>query len=107
MILNKKNLAPLGFRCSHYASNDSLTLHWRKRGTRIEVADGITNQLGTFDLSKAELRAFNKGKLALVPPGCCSPCSGKTLEEDRFTLLHKGAPKSKKHLEEIFSNPTQ
>ena len=102
MKLNKKNLAPLGFKSTVMVTPTSLSLHWRTKGLRLEVADGIYDRLGYYDLTKREMRAFNAGKLSVVPPGFCNASGGRTKDRG-FVLLFEGKPHNKKHVEKIFS----
>ena len=102
MKLNQKNLSPLGFLSTVMVTPTSLSLHWCVRGLRLEVADGVYDRLGYFGLAKKEMQAFKAGKLSVVSPGFCNASGGHT-KDTGYVLLFEGKPRSKKHVEQIFS----
>lgn len=80
MKYNLKNLSRAGFKSSAlFATQTGITILYRVKPGRVEYANGYDESIGVFKLSRAQMRAFNAGKLALVPPGHCSPVPGEKL----------------------------
>jgi len=105
MKLIGRNLKPLGFKSSGlFEDATSLCLHRRESPLGVEFADGMHGRLGIFRLSPSQKRAFKKGKLSLVPPGCCAPMRKPSEILENAEILFEGEPKSKKHLERIFAD---
>lgn len=100
MKLNKKNLIKHGFRASHpFADRLYEGLHWKKINNQVIFTDGHSPQIGVFILTSKEVKAFNRGDLSLVPPGCCAP-TRKNIKEDCEILLDR-EPRSRRELEKI------
>ena len=103
MKLNLKNLEPAGFKSTAlFARRLAGGLFYRKKSDRVEfVSTNHPEGLGVFQLTEAQMRKFETGKLSLVPPGCCNPSGGAQLENGR--IVYAGAVRNLEHLEDIFS----
>lgn len=109
MNLSLRNLSPLGFRGGLMTQLTSIALLWRTdhATNRIYFTSGYTpNMVGFYQLTKPEMVLFTAGHLILLPPGFCSPGSGRTKVKgpEHAVILHEGDVKSRKHLTAILAD---
>lgn len=77
MILRTRYMRPLGYKGSGMFDDSPSYSHYYKKLPEccsvVVVSNTCPTYIGVFRLTKRQYAAFEKGKLSLVPNGCCSP----------------------------------
>jgi hypothetical protein len=76
------DVADLGFKAFEIftpSSKRATGMYWKKCGFNVYFTNW-QGQGGIFRLGARASKAFDAGKLCLVPPGCCSASGGPTRE---------------------------
>jgi hypothetical protein len=93
-------MEPLGFKGADMYSDSNWHNHWyrtfRAKGIVIGVSCLIPHGLFIFKLTPRQMTSFVRGKLSLVPPGCCHASGGKHTEN--YEWVHQGEFKDSKAL---------
>lgn len=80
MYLSTKDVKKIGFKGSGMFV-DSKYNHFYyatvPNKKQVYIIDNYDQSVSHFSLSEMELKNFNKGKLSLIPIGCCSVGGGK------------------------------
>ena len=80
MYLYKKDVEKIGFKGSGIF-DDSKWHHFYyakcPKTRKIYVIDDLEKSVSHFNLSEKEWKAFENGKLSLVPDGCCCASGGR------------------------------
>lgn len=96
----------IGFKGSGMFVNQvCYSVYYRKVPSkcRVDVVTAYgTQTVSQFNLTKAQYRRFEDGKLSLVPPGCCSASGRPYLEDPK--MLFEGTIKTIKHLKNILGD---
>ena len=95
----------VGFKQGSIMVSSSDTLYYRVEPEKhrvLAISNYTPQHVVSFDLSKRQFQAFQNGKLSLVPPGCCSPTSRRTV--GRCRVLHEGDINGLRHLRKILEN---
>ncbi len=102
MNYNLRNLGPVGFKYAGlFSTKNSIGLFYRKQPDRVEFANW-PHTLGYFALTPGQMKKFEAGKLALVPPGCCSP--GTLCAKSEEAVILSTAPvRNGAELEAVFA----
>lgn len=69
-----KRLLTLGFTAGGVFGRGPL--YHKVVGQYVWFIDRLDISGGCFDLTLSEMRLFKRGKLSLVPTGCCNPSGG-------------------------------
>ena len=106
MIILRKHIQALGFKGSHPFESSFQSI-WYRSFPKERAIVGISNYsciegVFRFDLSAENMKAFEQGKLSVVPPGCCNASGGRSLT--RYTWVHKGVLKNQRELHEALAS---
>lgn len=103
MNVRRKQVEPLGFKGSgmyaaaathnHYYKSDPINF------TVTVIGNMVPQTICRFQLNPKQYRMFKDGKLSLVPPGCCNPSGGPTIE--RCEVLFEGTFKSMAQIKQL------
>lgn len=91
MNIYTRHVKPYGFKANtiwadaKYANSYYVVEPKHKRITGI-MNYGI-NTLFRFQLTLAQFKRYQAGKLILIPPGCCCPTAGKTPTTEKCEIL--------------------
>jgi hypothetical protein len=107
MNIKTKQIAPLGFNGSGMYDYATSYNHYYKKDPVNYRIIGVTSLCGntvfSFQLTKEQYAAFEKGNLSLVPPGCCCASGRPYIDNDECNIHYDGNIKNVKHLEEILA----
>lgn len=106
-LIYDRQVAPLGFKGTGLFAHSRWHLNYYRAFPEERIVLGICGGLipdgvWRFDLTKAQMRAFQRGKLSLVPPGCCYPTRRPQLET--YTWVYNGTIKNLRHLKQILAS---
>lgn len=92
MIVKTKLMKALGFKGSGMFVDSPSYSHYYKAIPEARCVLGLSNScpsgIYVFRLTPEQYRAFERGKLGLVPPGCCNASGGKSVEDP--AVLYEG-----------------
>jgi len=103
MNIRREHVEPLKFKGSGifpYGAASTHYYHIDAAKRRVVIIGNLTPQtVSHFDMTPEQFRDFKAGKLSLVPPNCCNPSGGRSLNQPK--VLFSGTIESQKHLREI------
>ena len=94
MILLKRFMGPR-FKGSSRWADAATSNHYYKEyigGEVICVSNLCPWSIALFRMNPRQHAAFRQGRLSLVPPGCCNPSGGSSIE--RCQILREQEPKN-------------
>lgn len=105
-LMYTRQVRPLGFKGSGVFVDSAWHLNYYRTFPKQRVVLGICGGMvpdgvWRFDLTCKQMKAFQKGKLSLVPPGCCSASHRPSLEDPKW--VHEGEIKNLRHLKQILA----
>jgi hypothetical protein len=82
MYLYIKNVKPLGFTGSGLFESKWHQFYYAKvpKTRKVFIIDNLEQSISHFTLTKQLYNKFEKGKLSLVPAGCCCATGNKCVE---------------------------
>lgn len=108
MLVYTRHVAPLGFKASGMFDDSKCVSHYYKKLPLVCAVMIVSNNIGdveqfiqVFRLSAEQYRKFEKGKLSLVPTGCCNATGRPSV--DGPDIMFNGRFKSKKHIHEMIA----
>ena len=105
MKITRKHMEPLGFKSSSVFTNSNWPTTWYRVFPRKCVVIGlhclIPRGVFKFTLTRKEMRAFQRGKLSLTPPGCCHPWD--TPHKEDYEWIYQGDFKRIKELHAVLA----
>ena len=83
MDIRTKDLAPLGFEGSGVFESWWHHFYYLEvpKKKAVYIWDNLDHELSHFDLDDKQWRSFKRGRLALVPLGCCCVTGRKYIED--------------------------
>lgn len=106
MLVYKRHVEPLGFKgSSMFSDTKCCSFYYRKLPEACAVLvvsnEASKNRIQVFRLEPSQYKEFEKGKLSLIPDGCCNPSGGKSIEHS--DILFDGIFKNAKHIRETIA----
>lgn len=105
-LIYTRQIRPLGFKGSGMFVDSKWHLNYYRTFPKERVVLGICGGLlgddegvWRYELSTKQMKAFQSGKLSLVPPGCCSASGRPYLES--YKWVYEGTIKNLRHLKQI------
>jgi hypothetical protein len=92
MKIYQRHVLPFGFKGSSIWASAFHWFYYRKdtENNTITVITNHTPQyVAQYQLTPQQMRAFNKGRLGITPPGCCNASGGKSIEEPPQTIIQR------------------
>jgi hypothetical protein len=101
-----RQVAPLGFKGTGMFIDSKWHHNYYRVFEKEYVVIGICGGLvpdgvWRFDLTRAQMRAFKKGKLSVIPPDCCS--ASHRPKVDDYKWVFEGTIKNLRHLKQILA----
>ena len=105
-LIYKRQVEPMGFK----GNGMFIDSQWHQNYYRVFEKECVVIGIGggvvpdgvwRFDLIRAQMKSFKKGRLGLVPPGCCYPTRKRQLSD--FKWVFEGTIKNLRHLKQILA----
>jgi hypothetical protein len=105
MIVKTKLMKALGFKGSGMFVDSPSYSHYYKAIPEARCVLGLGNScpscIYVFRLTPEQYRAFERGKLGLVPPGCCNATGGTSVEDP--AVLYEGPFETARKVTELLN----
>jgi len=104
--INTKDMEKIGFKGNGVFRSSWHQFYYRSvlEKKSIYIYDALDERVQHFKLTSSQWRAFDNGKLKLIPEGCCNASGGKAKENPEIDFhgdLKKVFKTKKKFLEYV------